>query len=185
MNPRPLTSIVTALLACGAGALHAANAPAAGAAPAPAAGKSAVANPLTVRFKQVQERIAALYQHRNEAPPPPDPRFNPFRTPGTAQVPPPKVEGGDAAPGAADGQVPDRMPSSNLALLQQGAATLKFGGTLEIGGRARLLINARTYKEGDVVQTQVRGEAIYLRIKEIAGRSVTLSLNDAEMTLKF
>ena len=183
MKTYRLASSVTALLALGAGEFRAANEPAAGAKPpAPvAAGKSAPPNPLTVRFKQVQERIAALYQHRNAAPLPPDPRFNPFRTPGTAPVMPQKGEGGEPV----KGEVPDRMPSSNLALLQQGAATLKLGGTLEIGGSARLVINARTYKEGDVVQTQVRGEAIYLRIKEIAGRSVTLSLNDAEMTLKF
>ena len=123
-----------------------------------------------------------MYQHRNDAPPPPDPRYNPFRTPGIGTVTPAKGESGETATGVADPQVPDRMPSSNLALLQQGAATLKLGGTLELGGRSRLVINARNYKEGDVVQTQVRGETIYLRIKEIAGRSVTLVLNDAEMT---
>ena len=50
---------------------------------------------------------------------------------------------------------------------------------------ARLAINSQTYREGDLVPTQVAGETIYLRVKEIARRTVTLSLNDAEVTLKY
>jgi len=156
---------------------------------APANAKPPVASsPYAARFQQVQERIAALFSHRNETPPPPDPLHNPFRTPGSAQATP--VRPTDSDPGAkpADSSVrPDPAvgPGSGLALLQQAAATLKVTGIIEIEERAHLIINARAYKAGDLVKTQVSGEAVYIRVKEIDKRSVTLSLDDAEMTLKF
>ena len=138
------------------------------------------------RFKQVQERVGALYQNRNQPPPPVDPRYNPFRAPGTAPVAPPVVSEGDTGPRPPGGaELSGPAPGASLGLLQQGAATLKVSGIFEISGRAHLVINSRPYKEGDVVQTLVQGETVYLRVKEISKRSVTLSLNDAEMTLKF
>jgi hypothetical protein len=70
-------------------------------------------------------------------------------------------------------------------VLQQAVATLKVSGVIEIEGRAHLVINARPYKQGEVVQTYVGGDAVYLRIRDISNRSVTLVLNDTEMTLKF
>jgi len=153
---------------------------------APAAGGPAGPGSMSPRFKQVQERIAALFQHRNEPPPPVEPRHNPFRPPGSA---PPAAPASSDTPElprpSAGSDYSGLSPGASLALLQQGAATLKVSGIFEIGGRAHLVINARPYKEGDVVQTLVRGETVYLRVKEIAKRSVTLALNEAEMTLKF
>ena len=137
--------------------------------------KASVPNPFAPRFKQVRERIDALFGHRNETPPAPDLRTNPFRVPGAPVATLPRH---DEAPKAPD-------VASDLSLLQQSAATLRVSGVFEIGGRSHLVINARPYKEGDVVQTQVQGEAVYLRVREIAKRSVTLELNDAELTLKF
>jgi hypothetical protein len=145
-----------------------------GASAVPAAPKPSVPNPFAGRFKQVNERIDALFHHRNEAPPPPDARNNPFRVPGAAM---PAARPGEPAP------APD--PASNLTRLQESVSTLRVSGLFEIGGRSHLVINARPYKEGDVVQTQVQGEAVYLRVREISRRSVTLELGDAEMTLKF
>jgi hypothetical protein len=130
--------------------------------------------PLTARFKQVRERIDALFSRRNEAPLPPDPRNNPFRAPGEP-IAVPRTDG--------TGPVPD--PVSNLSLLQQSAATLRVSGVFEISGRTHLVINARPYKEGDFVQTQVRGETVQLRVRQILKRSVTFELNDAELTVKF
>jgi hypothetical protein len=130
--------------------------------------------PLASRFKQVRERIDALFSRRNEAPLPPDPRNNPFRAPGERIVVP-RTNEPDA--------IPD--PVSNLSLLQQSVATLRVSGVFEIGGRTHLVINARPYKVGDFVQTQVKGEAIQLRVGKILNRSVTFELNDAELTVKF
>ncbi len=141
--------------------------------------KQSVANPLAPRFKQVNERIDALFEHRNQPPPPPDPKYNPFRLPGAARPAAPLPEGV-----VADAAAPTPQ-ADNLAQLQQAAATLKVSGIFEKGGRSHLVINARPYQQGDVVQTLLRGETIYLRVKEITKRSVTLALNEAEMTLKF
>ena len=154
----------------------------------PKPAKQSAPNPMAPRFKQVRDRIESLFQNRNDAPPPLEPRFNPFRTPGS--VPPPPVATVTTPPPAnSDGTpaapVPPPPSSTNLAILQQAVATLKVSGVFEIGGKSHLVINARPYKEGDVVQTLVQGETIYLRVREISKRSVTLVLNDAEMTLRF
>lgn len=148
------------------------------AAKAPAA--PAPANTMDARFRQVRNKINDLYQHRNEAPPAPDPRASPFRPAGQPVVAPAPAENKPEAPAE-----PANGESRNLALLQQGAATLRVSGTLEIGGRSHLVINKRPYKQGDVVPAVVEGETIYLRVREIGRRTVTLVLNDAEMTLKY
>lgn len=152
---------------------------------APATTSSTSQSSMTTRFKQVHERVTTLFQHRNEPPAPVEPRHNPFRTPGAAPIAPPSIEGDGASRPLVGSDYSGLAPGSSLALLQQGAATMKVSGIFEIGGRAHLVINSRPYKEGDVVQTLVQGETVYLRVKEISKRSVTLSLNDAEMTLKF
>ena len=146
----------------------------------PKAPKPSVPNPLAPRFAQVRERIDALYQHRNAAPPPLDPRENPFRLQGPAPAAP------GALVAAGRGVGPTAPVSLNaLGMLQQAVATLKISGVFEIAGRSHLVINARPYKEGDVLQAQVQNEPVYLRVKEISKRSVTLVLNEAEMTLKY
>ena len=47
------------------------------------------------------------------------------------------------------------------------------------------MINGKPYKDNEVVQAQVQGETIYLRLRQISRRGVTVVLNEAEMTLKF
>lgn len=173
--------LVLAGFAAGGSAMAAEVAPAA----APATTSSTTQSSLTTRFKQMHERVLALFQHRNEPPAPVEPRHNPFRAPGAAPIAPPTTEGDAASRPLSGSDYSGLAPGSSLALLQQGAATMKVSGIFEIGGRAHLVINSRPYKEGDVVQTLVQGETVYLRVKEISKRSVTLSLNDAEMTLKF
>jgi hypothetical protein len=75
--------------------------------------------------------------------------------------------------------------SSDLTRLQESVATLKVGGTLERDGKLYLLINGKQYKDNDVIPTQVRGESVYLRVRSISRRGMTVALNDAEMTLRF
>lgn len=140
--------------------------------------KSAVILPQTPRFNQVRARIKALFEHRNETPAPPNARTNPFRPLGPLA---PATNGQRSKDDAA----PASEPESDLAVLQRSAATLKISGIFEIGGTSHLVINARPYKQGDVVPTQVNGETVYLRVRIIARRAVTLALNEAEMTLKF
>ena len=90
----------------------------------------------------------------------------------------PTGEGGAGKP-----SVP--VTNADETLVQQAAATLKISGVFEIAGRSHLVINARPYSQGDVVQTQLQGETVNLRIKEIKKRSVTFTLRDAEMLLSF
>ena len=173
MNPSRSLALVAVALAASLASLAGAE--------APPADKGPAAPPLSPRFKQVRDRIDALLRHRNETPPPPDPRFNPFRPPGTPVI---------AAAGPRDAQEPETAApaassSSDLARLQQCVATLKVSGTVEIAGRTHLVINSKPYKEGDVIQTLAQGEPVYLRVRQITRSSVKFTLRDAEMTLKY
>jgi hypothetical protein len=129
---------------------------------------------ISPRFLHVREKINTLFQHRNAPPRPLDPLGNPFRPPGALVVANP----------IADGPAPSQ-PSNDLSLLQEAAAALKVSGTVEKDGQPHLVINARSYKKGDVVPSRASGQAVYLRVREITRRSVTFELNDTEMTLKF
>ena len=93
--------------------------------------------------------------------------------------------GGDGDTAGNPPLLPPPEPQSDATLLELGAATLKVSGIFEIPGRTHVMINGRSYKEGDVVPAQIKGETIYLRVREIARRSVILALNEAETTLKF
>jgi hypothetical protein len=155
---------------------------------APVAAKPSSSPSYEEQFKEVKRRVAELFLHRNQTPPSPDPRCNPFRTPGGVVLAPragPEREIGTKVPAGSEAITHDSAPGNNLTLLQQAAATLRVSGNVEKAGLTQLLINNRPYKEGDLVKTQVQGEEVFLRIKEIARRSVTLALEDAEMILKY
>ncbi len=164
------------VLVLGAGSLRAADAPAAA-----AEGKLPPAPVISPRFKQVRERIDALFSNRNDTPAAPDLRFNPFRSPGAVVEPRPTV-----APESSAASEPLPVASAtDLARLQQAVATLKVSGTFEKDSRLFLVINAKPYKDNDVLQTQVQGEPVYMRVRQVSRHSVTVVLNEAEMTLKF
>lgn len=167
-----------------AGEAPAPPAPAPAAVPAavktPAAAPAGKTPPLSPRFRQVRDRIDALFQHRNAALPPLDPSLDPFRPPGAVPAPSSvKISDSDGA------KVPVVGPSSDVRLLQDAAATLKVSGIFEIGGKQHLVINSRPYKEGDVIQTQVQGNTVYLRVRQISRNSMVLVLNQAELAVKF
>ena len=139
--------------------------------------------PLSPRFRQTRERIAALFDPRNAAPAPPDPRTNPFRPIGAvASVPGSTTENAPSAPVA---------PIADLATLQQAVATLRVKGTVQLGRTLQLVITSApgkegTYKEGDIINVVLPpGDPVHLRVRQVSRNSVTLTLNDAEMTLKF
>lgn len=132
--------------------------------------------PLSPRFLQVRDRINTLFQHRNDAPPAPDLRANPFRPAGSAATPV-----GGPAPGAP----PPELPGNDLALLQQAVATLKVSGTFERADQMYVVVNSRPYKKNEVIQSRAEGQPVYLRVREITRNTVTLALNDTELALKF
>lgn len=148
----------------------------ASAAPAPAkakAPKSPGPPPLSPRFIVVRERINTLFELRNEAPPPPDPRSNPFRPLGP-------LVAASTTPGAAP-----TIAGDDLVLLQQAITTLRVSGTLEKDEQFYVMVNNRPYKKDDVIQARAEGEIVYLKVREITRQTVTLALNDTELTLKF
>lgn len=147
------------------------------AAPArPSKGETITIPSLGARFKQTDERIAALFQYREGTMPKLDPKQNPFRT-GES------LASSDPDPGA-HGEAP-APPESDEVTLQRGAATLKVNGIVMIGDRALLTINQGTYKVGDVIVVRVRGRTVFLRIREINSHSAVLTLNDAHLELHF
>jgi len=127
------------------------------------------------RFTQTRTRIDSLFQYRNTALPPPDPRTNPFRT--AAEI---AIAGSSIVPG-----VPVLAPDSDDALLQAAAATLKITGMVVKDGRAKLIINGGAYEEGGVISVRVRGKPAYVKIRHITLSNVTLTLNDAELTISY
>lgn len=145
----------------------------AAAAAQPAGASSAATAGLTPRFKQIRERTAALYQHRNYPPPAPAPLDNPFRPAGPLAAAGPR------------GAHPAAASASDLATLQQAVAMLRVSGIVEKDGESYLIMNDKAYKIGSVVQVTVEGETIYLRVREIGRNSVTLALHETEITLKF
>ncbi len=135
--------------------------------------------PLSPRFKQVRERIDALFADRSTPPPNPTLLDNPFRPPGAIPAEPEPTPENPAEP------APAAPVSSDLETLQQAVATLRVTGTFNVGGEVHLVINARPYKAGDVLQVSLPRGTVYLRVREIAPNLVTLTLNEAEMTLKY
>lgn len=131
---------------------------------------------MAARFKQTRERVEALYRIRDEAPPPPDPRYNPFRDPEAGQVP--GARGEEMA-------TPTLAPGSKISLVQQSIAALKLSGVFEVSGRIYGVINGRPYKQGDSIKVTVTGGDVFLLVREISKRSVTLALDGSEITLKF
>ncbi len=128
------------------------------------------------RFKQTDERIAELYQFRDNGYPHIEPEHNPFRLVGVAPTP--------DVPTAAKADEPPPA-DTDAAVLRLGLATLKVNGIVMIGGRAFLTINQGTYKEGDVLLVRVHGRPFYFRIRQIKSNSVVMTLNDEEMVLQF
>lgn len=137
--------------------------------------------PVPPRFLQVRSRIDALFDQRNNPPPKPEERNNPFRAPGSYVPPEPA-----ASP---EGVVIPVAGGHDLALLQQALATLRVGGTVQRGKVMLISITAGpnkagTFKVGDVIYVNLNSESVPLRIHEIARNGVTFRFNEAEITLK-
>lgn len=156
--------------------------PARAAAETGAPGKVNVPPPLSPRMRQIRERIDVLFAHRNGTISPVSARLDPFRPPGSAIDLPPPASVDDMATVLPDA---GEQATGDLATLQKAVATLKVSGTFEIGGRQHLVVNSRPYTDGDVIPTVLDGKTVYLRVREVSGKALTLTLNGAEIALKF
>jgi hypothetical protein len=179
-TPRPLSALVL-VIALASARIVAADAPAP-AAPATAANAGAPKPPpLSPRFQQVRNRIDDLFKHRVATPAPVDPKHDPFRAPGPFVEAP--VIGGEPRGAGSTRSAPAEPQGTDLTVLQQAVATLKVGGRFVSSGKEHRMVNARLYKEGDVIPTQLQNQTIYLRVKTLTQKSLTLQLNESEMTL--
>ena len=149
--------------------------------PTAAAAKTFTPPPLSPRFLQVRTRMDALFASRNDPPAPPDARLNPFRPPGAIPVAPITTKDGVVEPVAVD---------INLALLQQAVAVIRVKGKFTKNKTLQLVISTGpgkegTYKEGDVLNVSLAPDPVHLKIRVITQNSVTFTLADAEMVLRF
>ena len=57
----------------------------------------------------------------------------------------------------------------------------------EVSMMTEHLVHLFTHSEDipPMLQTQIQGEPVYMRVRQVSRHSVTVVLNDAEMTLKF
>lgn len=104
--------------------------------------------------------------------------------PGEKTAPVPTAKSAVLPGGASTANLPP-PPSADLDVLRLGTAALKVAGTVQINGRAHLIINQAPYKEGDVLNVRVKGQPVFLRVKNISRYSYTLSLNEAEISVKY
>jgi hypothetical protein len=135
-----------------------------------AASSSAPQRPATLlpaRLRQVRERIDTLFQRRDQPTSVPEASANPFRPP------PSQVK--------TDTYVPD----TDLVLLQRAVTSLKVGGTVDLGERQHIVINAKPYQPGDTVKANVKGQPIVLCVRDFTRRDVTFTFHNEELTLRF
>lgn len=159
-------SLVVLCLLAGDAALHAATPP------APAE------PPLTVpsfgpRFKEIHERIDALYQYRNGNYPPPDPSLNLFRS-ATERAAPVEI---------AKEATPVEAPPDPEAVVRQAITTLRGGIIKPFIGRAYFVANNKRYVEGDAFTARFRDKPVSIRVKKIEEKSVILSYENTDVTV--
>ena len=128
-------------------------------------------------LKRTQDRITLLYLYHDRRPASPEARSNPFRAGSDAATPQLSAGPGETAPA-------DRTARDTL-LLNQAAATIRVTGVVNIAGRMHIAVNQSTYRTGSVIPVPLPGEVVFLRVGEITMKSVTLRLDEAELTLKF
>lgn len=177
MKPTPFI----AALALAAG-LRAAETPPAKATPALPAISSLAAlppSPLTTKMKQVRTTLDEVFKIRDSSSPVPDLRQNPFQIPG---VP---ANTAQAQTGNAGGRAGPQAPETEAGRLGRLAGSLSFGFLEKSGSAPMITIGSGSYKEGDMyrVTDPATNVQFLLRIKKIAGKSVTFGLGNSEFTV--
>ena len=136
------------------------------------------------RWKLTRTRIEALFRLRNAPPPAPDPSANPFRL--ASDQPAAAATETESVTTSGEPTAPDAAPlGPDETLLKQAVATLKLNGAVQIGDRMLAIINQATYKEGDILSLRLQGRPVDLLVRQISSHSVTIGLNQAELTLQF
>lgn len=170
-----------AVLALVAG-LRAADAPPAKAAPAPPGASSLAAlppSPLATKMKQVRTTLDEVFKVRDSSSPMPDLRQNPFQIPGAP------ADSAQVQTGNAGGRAGPQAPETEAGRLRRLVSSLSFGLLERSNQPVMVSLNSTSYKEGDVfrVTDPVNNTQVLLRIRKIAGKSVTFGLGNSEYTV--
>lgn len=120
------------------------------------------------RFKEIRERIDALYQYRTGKTPPPDQQVNLFRLPAEHVVTP------------VPNQTPVEPPPDSEAILRQTLANLK-GGIVNFGGTAYFVTSRKNYQEGDVLALRYKDKQVAIVIRRVTATGVMFALDTAEV----
>ncbi len=134
----------------------------------------------SARFARNEERIKVVYGQRRDPQPLPATLPNPFyrgvETSELATMDVTAPETPDVAPAA-----PDITDADTLARL---APTLRIGGFVVRNQQPYLTINSIVCKAGDLIPvTRADGPPVFLQVRKLATDSLTLGLNDAELTM--
>jgi len=129
------------------------------------------------RFARNEERIKVVYGQRRDPQPLPATLPNPFyRGAELSELAQPQPEKHEIVPAA-----PDITDADTLARL---APTLRISGFVMRNQQSYLTINSIVCKVGDLIPvTRADGPPVFLQIRKIASDSLTLGLNDAELTM--
>lgn len=124
-------------------------------------------------FDRTRQRIGALLDHHRQPPALPEKPSNPFLFTGNR----PAVPATPAAPVETPALDDDRI-------LAYCVSRLRISGQVLRGGVAHVLINAATYREGDLVPVPGAGEIIYyVKVDRILPQGIAFSYNDATLTV--
>ena len=179
--------ILTGICLLIVGSLRAAND-----ARSPAAGSTKAA----LRSQHIKERIDSLFKRRQKPEPLPVILPNPFlviggvmdagRTeeaePSPRAEPVENVQSGVIMP---ETSAPEEAPvSDDASVLARHVLTLKIGGTVQLNGQLRIIINQAPRKEGDLIFMDKKDSVTYLKVIRVTPFELTLGFNDAVQTIR-
>jgi hypothetical protein len=162
----------------------------------PASKTNAAAQRAAKQSEEIARRIDSLLSARLKPEPLPRVLPNPFvvvsgvvsaqRSDGSTAEAPAGESPVDAANDTATAAQPEEFPAFTSAeLLARCAATLKFGGMIQLNDRMQVVINNVPRKEGDIVSVTLGPNKVYLRVARISPGSVTMRLNEAEQVINY
>lgn len=176
MKPRPIIFFLAL-----AAALGAAEAPTTTkASPAPPAPASSLASlppsALATKMKQVRASLDEVFKVREQGSALPDLRLNPFRIPGVPA---------DSTQAQAGGRGAAPAPETEVVRLGRLASSLSLAFLEKSGQQVISIGGGSFYSEGQSVRMTdpVNNAQVSLRIKKIAGKSVTFVLGNSEFTV--
>ena len=140
------------------------------------------------RFERTKARIESLLSQRLKPDALPANPANPFLFTGTSALFA-VTTGGPAGPATpAANPLPESAVNTVMndeQILAFCISRIRIGGQVMRGGRAHLLINSATYKEGDLIPVRANAETVYyVKVVSIVPGEVVFGYNDVFVTVQ-